>query len=625
MERPLFSKEVRSKLSLFWILLTIITTSPSLFAQTDPLLFRDDFEREALGPDWQASSSWSIVDGSAYNFASGLRGSLRTTRHFSSDSYVLETAARGFTNSYWREFSLTFGQANLSSDSAYVLRYTPNSGGQLTLSRSTNNFYYPQPLDEVVIFPDLEPSKWVSFKIEKYRSGLIQVYLDKGNGYGSVPLLEAIDNTYRQLGHFGWQEDTQTAAEPFYVDWIEARKPPFEKPATKEKPAEDNLITQVSASSGLTYRVAKLNVGQAAFTDRPYTITAVPEHLEGASFVQTAMDDKYNASSSLLTMFIKEDALVYIAYDPRGRKIPAWLQDWEKTGERIESTDPGSRYFDVYRKVLAYGETYPQPFVLGGNYEPPAKGAKMNYLVIVIEKPQTTWHEAEDARLGGAAVVAKDHAGYSGTGFVDFINPSGDYLEWTVQVEVPGFYGYGFSYANGSASSRPLSVQVDAGPPITHSFGPTFGWGNWAYLQGATVFLARGSHTIRATATGLSGPNIDFLTLFYSSAAQAQPLAMVSPAPKVANVLSDAQEKAPLAYPNPFTESTTISYSLKERVPVYLTVYSVTGKVVDVLVNEPQEAGEHQVTFKANALAGGLYFYRLKAGNQSTVGRIVKH
>jgi len=39
---------------------------------------------------------------------------------------------------------------------------------------------------------------------------------------------------------------------------------------------------------------------------------------------------------------------------------------------------------------------------------------------------------------------------------------------------------------------------------------------------------------------------------------------------------------------------------------------------IQTLVDEMKPAGEHSVTFDANRLASGLYFYKLQVGNSST-------
>lgn len=612
------------KANLVLLLLFLLHAPSKLFAQSDTLIFSDDFNRDSLGSDWQASATWSIVDGMASNYIDGTGGILRTTRHFAADSYVIETAAKGFTNDYWRQFRIVFGQTSLTSDSAYVVSYTPDTGGQFALSRATDNIMWPQLLDETIIYPDLDSLQLYKFKIAKYKSGLIQVFIDKGDGYSTVPLLEAIDSTYQQLGHFGWQEDTQTAAERFYVDWFKVWNTQVEKPATEEKPAEDDLVTQVSASSGAAYQVTKLNVGVAGFTDRTYTITSVPAYLQGASLIQTAMNDKADTASSFLTMFIKKEAVVYVAYDARGKQKPAWLKGWRKTNDVLGISDSSSSYLEIYSKVVEHGQVYPRPFILGGNLQIPAAGSEMNYLVAVVEKPVNARLEAEDAKLEGA-VVATDHTGYSGSGFVDFINPMDDYIEWTVKTDIPGYYSLSINFSNGVGNIRPVCITVNKETIVTYPFSGTYSWESWAFYSGPSVYLTKGTHKIRATAAGASGPNVDYLSLSYVAAPLEVNLAVLgSEAIEGEGKHSRISDEGAVAFPNPFEESTTISYTLKDKMPVYLTVYNMQGQKVGVLVDETQEAGDHNVTFKANSLKKGLYIYQLKTGNGLRAGKLLK-
>jgi hypothetical protein len=70
-------------------------------------------------------------------------------------------------------------------------------------------------------------------------------------------------------------------------------------------------------------------------------------------------------------------------------------------------------------------------------------------------------------------------------------------------------------------------------------------------------------------------------------------------------------------YPNPFNPSTKISYTLATKGMTRLSVYDILGREVAVLVNEVQIAGSHDVTFTANNLGSGVYFYKLM--NSGTV------
>ncbi|MBK9333766.1 MAG: T9SS type A sorting domain-containing protein [Ignavibacteria bacterium] len=67
-------------------------------------------------------------------------------------------------------------------------------------------------------------------------------------------------------------------------------------------------------------------------------------------------------------------------------------------------------------------------------------------------------------------------------------------------------------------------------------------------------------------------------------------------------------------YPNPFNPTTIISYQLSMINYVSLNVYDALGKEVEALVNEKQNPGTYQIEFDGSGLPGGVYFYRLTAG-----------
>ncbi|MFQ6115945.1 MAG: T9SS type A sorting domain-containing protein [bacterium] len=72
-------------------------------------------------------------------------------------------------------------------------------------------------------------------------------------------------------------------------------------------------------------------------------------------------------------------------------------------------------------------------------------------------------------------------------------------------------------------------------------------------------------------------------------------------------------------YPNPFNPVTTISFQLPKTSQVNLSIYNIKGQLVRTLLNEKRTAGHHSVTWKANGVGSGIYFYRITAGNYSAV------
>jgi len=77
------------------------------------------------------------------------------------------------------------------------------------------------------------------------------------------------------------------------------------------------------------------------------------------------------------------------------------------------------------------------------------------------------------------------------------------------------------------------------------------------------------------------------------------------------------------AYPNPFNPTTEISFDIVNTQDVKLTVFNTLGQEVTCLVNRQLQAGKHQVSFNANGLTSGVYFYRLEAGNYSAIKKMI--
>jgi hypothetical protein len=78
-------------------------------------------------------------------------------------------------------------------------------------------------------------------------------------------------------------------------------------------------------------------------------------------------------------------------------------------------------------------------------------------------------------------------------------------------------------------------------------------------------------------------------------------------------------------YPNPFNQSTTLTYSLSKASNVVLTVYNSYGKEVSVLVNSKQTEGLHNIVFDGSNLSAGMYYCVLKSDDMIITKKIINN
>lgn len=76
-------------------------------------------------------------------------------------------------------------------------------------------------------------------------------------------------------------------------------------------------------------------------------------------------------------------------------------------------------------------------------------------------------------------------------------------------------------------------------------------------------------------------------------------------------------------YPNPFNPSTNIKFQIAKSSFAKITIYDISGKVVNTLVNEELKAGTYEVYFDGTNYASGVYYYMLEAGNYIETKKMV--
>ena len=75
--------------------------------------------------------------------------------------------------------------------------------------------------------------------------------------------------------------------------------------------------------------------------------------------------------------------------------------------------------------------------------------------------------------------------------------------------------------------------------------------------------------------------------------------------------------------PNPFNPLTVIGYQLSVPGFVSLEVFDMLGREIAILVNESKEAGTHTVSWDGSNVPSGVYYYRLRVGEEHVTRKML--
>ncbi len=76
-------------------------------------------------------------------------------------------------------------------------------------------------------------------------------------------------------------------------------------------------------------------------------------------------------------------------------------------------------------------------------------------------------------------------------------------------------------------------------------------------------------------------------------------------------------------YPNPFTASTTIPFSISKKQKVELFIYNSKGELLDILINTVLSKGPHTYNFCGKGMKSGTYYYKLVTSQNTLVKKMV--
>lgn len=106
-----------------------------------------------------------------------------------------------------------------------------------------------------------------------------------------------------------------------------------------------------------------------------------------------------------------------------------------------------------------------------------------------------------------------------------------------------------------------------------------------------------------------------------------QPLAVVDPSGCLGTSVRDETRRAGedllTAYPNPFTESTTLQYTSNGG-RILLQVYNEQGQLMTTVLNQPMPAGTYTATCDLGPMPAGVYYARLQNEGRQQVKSLLK-
>jgi len=304
-----------------------------------------------------------------------------------------------------------------------------------------------------------------------------------------------------------------------------------------------------------------------------------------------------------------------------------WLIKTDADGDTLWTRTYGGNNSEGCKSVQ---QTSDGGYIIAGSTESYGLGEMDAWLIKTDSSGDTLWTktyggDSDDRCL---SVCQTSDGGYILTGSTSSYGAGGADV-WLVKADTSGRMVWGKTYG-GSGYDRGKSVeQITDGGYIIVGYNKSINdgaedtWliktnasGDTVWTKSFGLFGSKG-YSIQQNSDGgyiITGSYID-------NFASHDDVLLILIAPDTGSVLIENDLKIypnlfllNQNYPNPFNPVTTISYQLPKSNFVQLSIYNITGQLIETLVNGHNNAGYHTVLWNASEVGSGLYFYRIEAG-----------
>jgi len=77
-------------------------------------------------------------------------------------------------------------------------------------------------------------------------------------------------------------------------------------------------------------------------------------------------------------------------------------------------------------------------------------------------------------------------------------------------------------------------------------------------------------------------------------------------------------------YPNPVNDEMAIKYDIQAGNKTTITLLDVSGKTIDILLNNDASSGQKAINYSTAHLAQGIYFLKVESGDYVKTEKVVK-
>ena len=270
-------------------------------------------------------------------------------------------------------------------------------------------------------------------------------------------------------------------------------------------------------------------------------------------------------------------------------------------------------------------------------------------VVITVNAPSAethVWLEAECGTVGsswstassGSASEGSYVAPPSGNNYSSAPASSTNHISFSFMVNSSGNYVVWGRTIAPSADDDSFWVQMDGGSWTQWNNIPqssSWAWDDVHDSQGGeatvTYNLSSGSHTL-TIARREDGVELDKIYITDSgntpsgsgsSASNCSGARMLGQEGQIVTEQLTNQTTLAQNYPNPFSVSTKIGFELANESEVKISVYNLSGQLIDTLLNERRSAGKYTVEFSAIGLRKGIYYYRFETNGFSQIKKMI--